>query len=101
MTSRAMRFPVFAGPKRRNHEIHSAIRQRGEAGCQAEAIERAAELGIQDPELHIRAATIQHALGDDEAVRAEVEAATQINPLGVPYLSDQDTRVLDELLVGQ
>jgi tetratricopeptide (TPR) repeat protein len=67
----------------------------------AEAVERAGALGIQDPELHIRAALIQHALGDAEAAHAHLETAMQINPFGIPYLTDDDSRTLDQLLADR
>lgn len=84
------------------HEAHAwALYRNGRFADAAEAIEHAGELGIQDPELHVRAALIHHALGDDEAARIELATATLINPLGIPYLSDEDARTLDELLANR
>ncbi len=84
------------------HEAHAwALYQNDRFADAAAAIEEAAALGIQDPELHIRAALIQHALGDTEAAEIEVETALSINPLGIPYLADDDARILDELLANR
>lgn len=63
----------------------------------ATTIEQAASIGIQDAELHIRWALIHHALGDDRAATAQLRTAREINPLGVPYLNDDDARVIEEL----
>lgn len=60
----------------------------------------AGALGIENPELHVRAALILHALGDDAAAQTHVDTAQRINPLGVPYLSAADASVLDEILEG-
>jgi tetratricopeptide (TPR) repeat protein len=80
------------------HEAHAWALYRNDRFVEAAAaIERCGELGVQDPELHVRAALIHHALGDDEAALAELATATQINPLGVPYLSDRDARILEDL----
>lgn len=81
------------------HEAHAwALYRNDRLADAAAAIEHAGEIGIQDPELHIRAALIHHALGDDEAAQAELATATQINPLGIPYLTDHDARTLNELI---
>jgi tetratricopeptide (TPR) repeat protein len=80
------------------HEAHAwALYRNDRFTDAAEAIERAGRLGIQDPELHARAALIQHALGNADAARAELATATQINPLGIPYLTAEETRIIDEL----
>jgi tetratricopeptide (TPR) repeat protein len=84
------------------HEAHAwALYRNGRFEAAAEAIERAGELGIQDPELHVRASLIHHALGDDDAARAELTTATNINPLGIPYLDDRDDRTFHDLLTEQ
>lgn len=80
------------------HEAHAwALYRTGNFAEAADAIERASVLGIRDPELHVRSALIHHALGDDDAARAELVTATEINPLGVPYLLDSDAEVIAQL----
>jgi tetratricopeptide (TPR) repeat protein len=82
-------------------ELHEALGwalyRNGRYEEAAELIEQAAALGIRDPELHVRSALIQHELGDDEAARAELATARQINPLGVPYLTPAETEVIAQL----
>lgn len=83
------------------HELHEALAwalyRNGRFAEAAEQIDRAASIGIRDPELHIRSALIQHALGDVEAARTELQVAQQINPLGVPYLTVAESRILEAL----
>ena len=80
------------------HEAHAwALYRNGRYAEAAESIERAGALGIRDPELHVRAALIQHALGDDVAARAELATAARINPLGVPYLTNADAGIVEDL----
>lgn len=83
------------------HEVHAwALYRTGSYAEAAEAIERAGALGIRDPELHVRAALIHHALGDDVTARAELATAMRINPLGVPYLTVADAEIVESLSNG-
>lgn len=80
------------------HEAHAWALYRNDRFTEAaEAIERAGQLGIRDAELHVRAALIQHALGNDGAARRELATATRINPLGIPYMTAEDAESIDEL----
>ena len=80
------------------HEAHAwALYRNNRFTDAADAIEHASRLGIRDPELHVRAALIQHGLGNDEAARDALATATRINPLGIPYLTAEDARIVDEL----
>jgi tetratricopeptide (TPR) repeat protein len=78
-----------------------ALYRNGRFAEAAAAIEQAGALGIQAPELHVRTALIQHALGNTEAAETHLETALQINRLGIPYLTDNDARFLDELLANR
>jgi hypothetical protein len=44
---------------------------------------------------------IQHALDNAEAARAHLETTLQINPLGIPYVTADDSRILDQLLANR
>lgn len=75
-----------------------ALYRNGRFAEAAEAIAQAGALGIQDPGLHIRAALIHHALGNTEASRTHAETATRINPLGTPFLTDDDAIIIKDLI---
>lgn len=77
------------------HEAHGwALYKNGRLQEAAAAIERASVLGIRDPELYVRSALIQAALGNDEEARADLTNATAINPFGVPYLTADEHATL-------
>jgi tetratricopeptide (TPR) repeat protein len=86
---------VAARPFFELHEAHAwALYKNGRFDDAADAIERATVLGIRDPELYVRSALIQFSLGDNDAARADLATATEINPLGVPYLDQADHDLL-------
>jgi hypothetical protein len=49
----------------------------------------------------VRLSVIQHALDNAEAARAHLETTLQINPLGIPYVTADDSRILDQLLANR
>lgn len=80
------------------HEAHGwALYRNGRFDEAAAAIDEAARLGIEDPELFVRSALIRFELGELDAARDELATARAIDPLAVPYLTDAESDVLVEL----
>lgn len=83
------------------HEAHGwALYRNGHFDEAAAALDKAAEIGIRDPELFVRSAVVQQALGNPDQAASELATARSLDPIAVPYLTADDRRILASIPTG-